>query len=57
MMGLGTLAAVWTSVRIARRELVPISGHARSVQIAAASLAVACGVATGWLYVLMNAAA
>jgi len=57
MMGLGTLAAIWTSMRIARRELVPISAHARGIQIGSASLAVACGVATGWLYVLMNAAA
>jgi NosR/NirI family transcriptional regulator, nitrous oxide reductase regulator len=57
MMGVATLASVYTSVRIARRDLVPISAHARGIQIAAGSLAVACGVATGWLYVLMNAAA
>jgi NosR/NirI family nitrous oxide reductase transcriptional regulator len=56
VMGLGTLAAVWTSWRIAGRELAPLSRNTLGVQAALAGLAVACGVAAGFLYVIMHAA-
>ena len=56
VVGAGTLAAIWTSWRIAGRDLAPISSHRRGVQISAASFALVVGVATALLYVFMNAA-
>jgi len=56
VMGAGTLAAMWTSWRIAGRDLAPISNYRRGVQIGAVAFALIIGVATAWLYVFMNAA-
>ncbi len=56
VMAVGTLAAMWTSWRVAGRDLVPVSRHGRGVQVAAVSLAALLGAATIVLYVLMNAA-
>ena len=56
VMAAGTLAAMWTSWRIAGRDLAPIGRSRRSVQIGAAGFALALGVFTAVLYVLMNAA-
>ena len=53
---LGTLASMWASWRIAKRDLVPLTDHPRGVQIAAVSLAAICGAAASVLYVLMSAA-
>ena len=53
---LGTLAAMWTSWRIAGRDLVAPSRSRRAVQISAASLALVLGVVVAALYVVMNAA-
>jgi NosR/NirI family nitrous oxide reductase transcriptional regulator len=53
---LGTLAAMWASWRIAKRDLVPLTDHPRGVQIAAVSLAAICGVVASVLYVLISAA-
>ena len=53
---LGTLAAMWTSWRIAKRDLVPLTDHPRGVQIAAVTLAGVCGAVASVLYVLMSAA-
>ncbi len=52
----GTIAAMWTSWRIAGRDLAPAGGNTRAVQIAGASFALALGVVVAVLYVLMNAA-
>ncbi|HQT99232.1 MAG TPA: 4Fe-4S binding protein [Acidimicrobiales bacterium] len=56
VMVLGTLAAMWTTWRIAGRDLAPVSSRRRAVQVSATSFALALGVATAVLYVLMNAA-
>ena len=56
VMALGTGAAMWTSWRIAGRDLVPVGGRRRVVQVSAASFALALGVVTAVLYVMMNAA-
>lgn len=53
---LGTLASMWASWRIAKRDLVPLTDHPRGVQVAAVSLAAICGVVASVLYVLMSAA-
>ncbi len=52
----GTLAAVFTSWRIANRDLAPIAAHPRVARWIAVGTAVACGLAAGSLYVFMNAA-
>ena len=56
VMALGTLAAMWTSWKVAGRDLAVPSAHPRAVQISAATLALALGIAVAVLYVLMNAA-
>ena len=56
VMAAGTLAAVWASWRIAGRDLAPVGTSKRSVQVSAATFALAIGVITAVLYVLMNAA-
>jgi len=56
VMALGTLAAVWTSWKVAGRDLAIASTHRRAVQVGAATLALALGVAVAVLYVLINAA-
>jgi len=56
VMAAGTLAAMWTSWRIAGRDLAPVGGNKRVVQISAAGFALALGVFAAVLYVMMNAA-
>ncbi len=56
VMALGTLAAMWTSWRVAGRDLASVSRHPRAVQVSAAGFALALGIVTAVLYVLMNAA-
>jgi hypothetical protein len=56
VIALGTVAALWTTWRIANRELVPISRSATAVRIATLGFVLVCGVAAGALYVLMHAA-
>jgi len=56
VIALGTAAALWSTWRIASRELVPVSRGTAGVRAAATVLVLACGVAEAWLYVLMNAA-
>gem|GEM_PF-471302 len=56
VVALGTLAAMWASWRIAKRDLVPLTDHPRGVQVAAVSLAAVCGVIASVLYVLISAA-
>lgn len=56
VIGLGTLAAMWASWRIAKRDLAPLTDFRRGVQVAAVSLAAMCGVIASVLYVLMSAA-
>jgi NosR/NirI family transcriptional regulator, nitrous oxide reductase regulator len=56
VIALGTAGALWSTWRIAGRELVPISRGTVGVRAATAVLVLACGLAAAWLYVLMNAA-
>jgi hypothetical protein len=55
-VGLGTLAAMYASWRIAGRDLATTATSRRRAQVSAASFALVCGVAAMVLYVLMNAA-
>ncbi len=52
----GTLAAMWTSWRIAGRDIAPAGGNKRVVQLSVTTFALVLGVAVAVLYVLMNAA-
>ncbi len=56
VIAVGTAAAMWTSWRIAGRDLAPVGGRRRVVQVSAASFALALGIVTAVLYVMMNAA-
>lgn len=56
VIALGTLAAMWASWRIARRDLVPLTDYRRGIQVAAVSIAGLCGLVASVLYVLMSAA-
>ncbi len=56
VMGIGTLAALWTSWRISGRELAPIARHPLAVRVSAVGLAAAFGVFAAVLYVAMHAA-
>ncbi len=56
VMAAGTLAAMYTSWRVAGRDLAGLSTSRRRVQVTAAGLALALGVITAVLYVMMNAA-
>lgn len=56
IIAIGTLAAMWTSWRIAKRDLAPLTDRPRGLQVAAVSLAALCGVVASVLYVLMSAA-
>jgi NosR/NirI family nitrous oxide reductase transcriptional regulator len=56
VIGLGTVAAMWATWRIAGRELVPASRSALGVRVATTSLVLACGAAAGVLYMIMHAA-
>ncbi len=56
VIAVGTVAAMWTSWRIAGRELAPVSNRPAGVRVAAVGLALVCGVAAAFMYVLMSAA-
>jgi NosR/NirI family nitrous oxide reductase transcriptional regulator len=56
VIGLGALAAAWTSWRIAGAELAPHARSAVGVRVVSVGLALACGAAAAVLYVLMHAA-
>ena len=56
VVALGTLAAMWTSWRVAGRDLATPSRSRFAVQISAAGVALVLGVVVAVLYVLMNAA-
>jgi NosR/NirI family transcriptional regulator, nitrous oxide reductase regulator len=53
---LGTLAAAWSTWRIAGRELVSISRSAAGVRLASLGLVLGSGAAAAVLYVIMHAA-
>jgi polyferredoxin len=53
---LGTLGALWSTWRIASRELVPVSRGTVGVRVATLGLVLICGIAAAWLYVLIQAA-
>ena len=54
IIGVATLAAIWTSWKIGRRELTGVSSHPRLIQAVGPVLALACGVLASTLYVMMN---
>nr|MBW4078563.1 hypothetical protein [Acidobacteriota bacterium] len=56
VIAMGTLAAMWTSWRIAGRDIAPAGGTKRVVQFSVASFALVLGIVVAVLYVLMNAA-
>jgi NosR/NirI family nitrous oxide reductase transcriptional regulator len=56
VISLGTLAALWSTWRIANRELVPVSRRTVGMRVTALSLVLACGAVAAVLYVLMHAA-
>ncbi len=56
IIALGTLAALWSTLRITNRELVPLSRSALGARVATLSFVAACGAAAAVLYVLMHAA-
>ncbi len=56
VIALGTLGSLWATWRIAGRDLVPVSNHAAGVRIASLGVVLACGIAAGFLYVIMHAA-
>jgi hypothetical protein len=56
VVALGTAAAMWTSWRIAGRELAPVSKNPEATRLATTGLALAVGIAMAVLYVLMHGA-
>ena len=56
VVGLGTLAAMYTSWKIAGRDLAPVARNTVAVRLATSGLALGTGVAMSVLYVLMHAA-
>ncbi len=52
----GTLAALWSTWKISKRELVPVSRGSVAVRTAALTIVLAAGVLAAVLYVMMNAA-
>ena len=56
VISLGTVAALWTTWRIANRELVSVSRNAVAVKLAATVLVAAWGTLAAVLYVAMHAA-
>jgi hypothetical protein len=56
VMALGTLAAAWSTWKIAGRELVPVSRSPIGVRMATLGFVIACGAAAAALYVMMHAA-
>jgi NosR/NirI family nitrous oxide reductase transcriptional regulator len=56
VIGLGTLASLWATWKITGRDLVQVSDHAMGARLASLGVVLACGVAAGFLYVIMHAA-
>ncbi len=56
VIGLGTLAALWTTHKITNRELAPISRSTAAMRISVMAVPLLFGVAAAWMYVLMQAA-
>lgn len=56
IIGVGTLAALWSTWKISGRELMPVSRGGAAVRAASLTVVLACGVLAAVLYVLMNAA-
>ncbi len=56
VIGLGTLAAVFTSWKIAGRDLAAVTAHPTAARLTAVGLALACGLGAAILYVAMHAA-
>ncbi|HET9060355.1 MAG TPA: 4Fe-4S binding protein [Acidimicrobiales bacterium] len=56
VIAVGTLAALWSTWRLAGRELAPVSRSATGARIASLAFVAACGAGAALLYVLMHAA-
>jgi polyferredoxin len=56
VIALGTVAAMWTTWKIAGRELVPLNSSRRTVQWSATAFALVLGIIVAVLYTMMNAA-
>ncbi len=56
VVALGTAAAMWTSWRIAGRDLATVSARPVATRLATTGVALAIGIAMAVLYVLMHAA-
>lgn len=56
VIAIGTLASMWASWQIAKRELVGISRNPVAARALALALPLACGVAAAVMYVIMRAA-
>ena len=52
----GTLGALWSTWKISKRELSPVSRGGTAVRVASMTVVLVCGVLAAVLYVLMNAA-
>jgi polyferredoxin len=56
VIALGTLGSAWATWKIAQRDLAPVSSHPAATRYASVGVAIALGVAAGFLYVIMHAA-
>ena len=56
VMGLGALAALWTTHKIINRELAPISRNPVAMRVSVMAIPLVLGAVAAWLYVLMQAA-
>ncbi len=56
VVAIGTAAAMWTSWRIAGRDLAPVSEHPVATRLATTSVALVVGIAMAVLYVMIHAA-
>jgi NosR/NirI family nitrous oxide reductase transcriptional regulator len=56
VMGLGTAASIWATHRIVRRDIAPNATRPLAAMAVAIGAIFACGVAAGFLYVIMHAA-
>ncbi|MDA8045392.1 MAG: 4Fe-4S binding protein [Actinomycetota bacterium] len=56
VISLGTLAAAWSTWKIAGRELVPVSRNAVAARATSLAVVLATGAAAGFLYLIMHAA-
>ncbi len=56
VIALGTLASIWAIWKITGRDMAPLTRSLAWMRIAGVSLATACGLVAGIMYVVMNAA-